>query len=163
MPAKDREIGQRQDYLHFLEIPTRWMDNDIYGHVNNTVYYSFFDTAINRFLIDDAGLDIHGGDVIGLAVESMCRYHASFAYPETVTAGLRIASIGNSSVRYEVGLFGNAPDDVGNASGAPDGSAKARAEGYFVHVFVSRETRKPVALPDVMRAALSRLLIEPLA
>ena len=130
-------------YPHVLEIPTRWMDNDVYGHVNNVVYYSYFDTVINEYLITQGGLDIHAGPVIGLCVESHCAYTAALAFPETVRAGLRVAKLGSSSVRYEIGLFGAGEEPA--------------AEGWFVHVFVDRETRRPAPIPDGIRAALERL------
>jgi len=144
-PDKLRET--RAGYPHFLAIPTRWMDNDIYGHVNNVVYYAYFDTVINTYLIDPGGLDIHAAPVIGLCVESGCRFHQAIAFPDRVDAGLRVARLGRSSVRYEVGLFRN--DD-------PD----AAADGHFVHVFVDRETRRPHPIPDTMRAALARLQVD---
>jgi len=131
----------RQDYKRFRDLPTRWADNDIYGHVNNAAYYGFFDTAVNCFLIEEAGLDIHEGGVIGLVVETGCNYFAALAYPELVQAGVRVSRIGNSSVRYEIGLY-------------PDGEDEPAAQGHFVHVYVDRETRRPVALPDAMRQAL---------
>lgn len=136
--------GRRADYPHFLAIPTRWMDNDVYQHVNNVVYYSYFDTVINRYLIDHGGLDIQASPVIGIAVETTCRFRRSFAFPETVEAGMRVGHLGNSSVRYEIGLFGGGEDE-------------ARAEGHFVHVFVDRATNKPVPIPGRMRTALERL------
>lgn len=120
------------------------MDNDVYGHVNNVVYYSYFDTVINDFLIKQGGLDIHAGPVIGLCVESQCSFKASLAFPETVRAGLRVGKLGTSSVRYEIGLFG-------------EGAEEAAAEGHFVHVFVDRETRRPAPIPDGVRSALERL------
>ncbi|KXO88849.1 acyl-CoA thioesterase [Tsukamurella pseudospumae] len=132
-----------------LVVPTRWKDNDVYGHVNNVEYYSFFDTVINTYLIREGGLDIHHGPVIGLCVESHCRYDAPLAFPEPVTAGLAVTKLGRSSVRYAVTLFG--------ADGAP------AAEGWFVHVFVDRETRRPAGAPDGLRAALERLLVTPAA
>ncbi len=128
-----------------LVIPTRWKDNDVYGHVNNVVYYSFFDTVINTFLIREGGLDIHEGSTIGLCVESHCRYDAPLAFPEPVTAGLAVTKLGRSSVTYAVTLFG--------ADGA------AAAEGWFVHVFVDRESRRPAGVPDGIRTALERLLV----
>jgi len=131
-------------YPHTLRIPTRWMDNDVYGHVNNVVYYSYFDTVINAYLIEAGGLDIHAGEAIGLCVESHCTYSAPLAFPETVLAGLRVAKLGRSSVRYEIGLF------------REDGAEQA-AEGSFVHVFVDRATRRPVELPPSIRTALERL------
>jgi acyl-CoA thioester hydrolase len=137
--------GLRSGYRHFLTIPTRWMDNDIYGHVNNVTYYSYFDTVINRYLIDAGGLDIQNAPIVGITAESHCRFRRPFAFPEPVEAGLRVAHLGNSSSRYEVGLFAAA-------------EAEARAEGYFVHVFVDRATSVAVPIPDAIRAALERLL-----
>jgi len=137
-------IGTRADYPHFLPIPTRWMDNDLYGHVNNVVYYSYFDTVVNRYLINPGGLDIHKGTVVGIVAETQCRFFKSFAYPEVVDAGLRVGRLGNSSVRYEIGLFGD--EDT------------ARAEGHFVHVFVDRASNKPVPIPAGIRSALQRLV-----
>jgi acyl-CoA thioester hydrolase len=132
---------ERSGYPHFLAIGTRWKDNDVYGHVNNVEYYSFFDTVINEFLIRAGGLDIHRGDVIGLCVESQCTFKQSLAFPESVDAGLRVSKLGNSSVHYEIGLF-RAGDD------AP------AATGRFVHVFVDRTDRRPVPMPDKLRTAL---------
>ncbi len=120
------------------------MDNDIYGHLNNVVHYSLFDTAVNRTLIEAGLLDIHGGPVIGLVVESGCRYHAALAFPDVIAAGLRVGRLGRSSVRYEIGLFRG--DD-----------AQAAAEGHFVHVHVDRETRRPVELPPAWRAFFEAL------
>ena len=131
----------RASYRHFVPITTRWMDNDIYGHVNNVVYYAYFDTVINRYLID-AGLDIERGAAIGVCVESQCTFKASITFPETVHAGLRVAKLGNSSVRYEIGIFRG--EDL-------------CALGSFVHVFVDRTTRRPVPVPDGIRAALARI------
>jgi acyl-CoA thioester hydrolase len=131
----------RSDYPHFLPIQTRWMDNDVYGHVNNVVYYSYFDTVINEFLIG-AGLDIHAGPVIGLCVESSCQYLQPAAFPDALTAGLKVAHVGRSSVVYEIGIF-RGDETV--------------AQGRFVHVFVDRITRRSVELPDFLRVALSRL------
>ena len=136
----------RSDYPHRRPIPTRWNDNDVYGHVNNVEYYAFFDTVINAYLIEEGRLDIHAGPVIGLCAESHCRFDAPFAFPETVDAGLRVGELGTSSVRYEIGLFGAGAD-------AP------AAEGWFVHVFVDRETRRPVPLPEPLRSALARLVV----
>jgi acyl-CoA thioester hydrolase len=133
----------RADFPHLLEIQTRWNDNDLYGHVNNVVYYAYFDTVINRYLIEAGGLDIHGG-AIGVCVESQCRYLKSIAFPERLEAGLRVAKLGKSSVTYELGIF---------AAGSPD----LCAIGSFVHVFVDRATRRPVPIPDRVRAALERL------
>lgn len=144
--AQRKALGRRVDYRHFLLIPTRWMDNDVYGHVNNVVYYSFFDTAVNRYLIDGGFLRFSGGDIIGLVVETGCRYAKPLAFPDPVTAGLRVAHIGRSSVRYEIGLFGREEDE-------------AAAEGYFVHVYVDRERRRPVSLPESLRALLAPLCV----
>jgi acyl-CoA thioester hydrolase len=138
-------VPRRADYRHFLRIPTRWMDNDVYGHVNNVVYYSYFDTVINRYLIAEGGLDIAAGPVIGLCVESTCRYLAPVAFPADLDAGLRVGKVGRSSVRYEIGLFA-------------DGAEGPSAFGHFVHVFVDRATRRSVPLPDPLRAAVTRLL-----
>lgn len=134
----------RESFRHWLVIPTRWMDNDIYGHVNNVVYYAWFDTVINRYLVDAGGLDIHASPVVGYCVESGCTYRRSFAFPEPVEAGLRVAKLGRSSVRYEVGLFGT-------------GEAMARALGFFVHVFVDRAENRSVAIPAAIRDALTRI------
>ena len=134
----------RVSYPYFLDIPTRWMDNDVYGHVNNVVYYSYFDTVVNSHLIASGVLDIRHSSVIGLVVESKCTFQKELTYPEVVEAGLRVGRLGNSSVRYEVGLF-------------KSGDQSPAATGYFVHVYVDRETRKPVPLPKDMRAALEKL------
>jgi len=147
MPEDAQE--RRGDYPHFLEIPTRWMDNDIYGHVNNVVYYSYFDTVINHYLIESGGLDIHAGGVIGIAVESLCRFHRSLTFPDRIDAGLRVGRLGNSSVRYEIGLF-RTRDDI------------PAATGHFVHVFVDRDNRRPTAIPAALRSALQRLVVHPI-
>jgi len=141
------EQERRADYPHFLTIPTRWMDNDIYGHVNNVIYYSYFDTVINKYLIEAGGLDIHDGGVIGIAVESLCRFHRSLAFPDLVEAGLRIGRLGTSSVRYEIGLF-------------RAGDEPPAATGHFVHVFVEREGRRPTPIPPLLRHALEKLVRE---
>lgn len=138
----------RQDFIHFMRIPTRWIDNDIYGHVNNVIFYAWFDTVINTYLIEQGGLDIYQGRVIGVAVESKCSYFQSVAFPDQIDAGLRVARLGNSSVRYEVGLFRHPDQDPA-------------AFGYFVHVFVDRLTRRPVPIPEPIRGALERLLVSP--
>ena len=140
------EARQRSDYKHFHAITTRWMDNDAYGHVNNVVYYSWFDTVVNQFLIANGALDIEHSPVIGLVIETQCNYFASVAFPDLVTAGLRVAKLGNSSVRYEVGIFRGDED-------------RASAQGHFVHVYVDRLTRKPSAIPDNMRALLQTIEI----
>ncbi len=137
----------RAAYAAFQTITTRWMDNDVYGHVNNVQYYSFFDTAVNRWLIEQGVLDIHQGEVIGLVVETSCSYFQPIAFPETVHAGIRVAKLGNSSVRYEVGLF-------------RDDDQIVSAAGHFIHVYVDRATSRPVPLPDPLRAALTKLVRE---
>jgi acyl-CoA thioester hydrolase len=137
-------------YPHRLPIQTRWKDNDVYGHVNNVEYYSFFDTAINAWLIREGGLDIERGDVIGLCVESHCEFLAPLAFPETVEAGLRVIHLGRSSVRYEIGLFG-------------EGARELAATGWFVHVFVDRAQRRPADIPAGVRAALESISVTPSA
>jgi acyl-CoA thioester hydrolase len=136
----------RGEYPHFLPIATRWKDNDVYGHVNNVEYYSFFDTVINEYLIRAGGLDIHAGEVIGLCVESQCTFKQSLSFPDTVDAGLRVSKLGTSSVHYEIGLFRS-------------GAQGAAATGRFVHVFVGREDRRPVPIPDPIRTALAALTV----
>jgi len=134
----------RTEYRHFLPITTRWMDNDAYGHVNNVVYYSWFDTVVNEYLVRAGALDIEHGAVIGLVVETQCHYFRELAFPQAVSAGLRVARIGRSSVRYELAIFG-ADEEL------------ASAQGHFVHVYVDRSTRRPAELPPVLRDALERL------
>lgn len=138
------EDNSREAYPYLERISTRWKDNDVYGHVNNVEYYSYFDTVINHYLIRHGGLDIHDGPSIGLCAESHCRFLDSLAFPEAVDAGLRVSKLGNSSVRYEIGLF------------AEHREAPA-AQGWFVHVFVDRHTRRPTPIPERLRSALSRL------
>lgn len=139
------ERTRRADYRRFEPIETRWSDNDVYGHVNNVVYYAWFDTAVNRMLIAEGLLDIHGaGESIGLVVETGCRYFASTAFPDAITAGIRVAKLGSSSVRYELGLFRG--EDT-----------EAAAVGFFVHVYVDPETRRPKPLPEPLRAFLATL------
>ncbi len=135
----------RARYAYFLTIPTRWMDNDVFGHVNNVVYYSYFDTVINRYLIEAGGFDLAKDPIIGVCAESLCRYAAPFSFPEAVEAGLGVGHLGRTSVRYEIGLF-------------KSGSRTPAAEGHFVHVFVDRQSRIPAPIPDPLRAALGRLL-----
>ena len=134
----------RNHYKAFRPISTRWMDNDVYGHVNNVVYYSWFDTAVNAHLIEQGALDIHGGATIGLVVETQCHYFAPLAFPQQVEAGLRVAHVGTSSVRYEVGLFAA-------------GELMTAAHGHFVHVYVDRASHRPVALPASLRNVLQGL------
>jgi acyl-CoA thioester hydrolase len=135
----------RAAFPHFVEIQTRWMDNDIYGHVNNAVHYSYFDTAVNRYLIDTGALDLRHGLVIGLVVETGCSYFKEIAFPDKIFAGLRVTRIGRSSVRFEVGLFRNDEE-------------LAAAQGHFVHVYVDRATRRPVELPVEMKESLTALI-----
>lgn len=136
----------RSAYRVFRSISTRWMDNDVYGHVNNVVYYSWFDTAVNAHLIEAGALDIHAGDTIGLVIETQCNYFAPLAFPQQIDAGIRVARIGSSSVRYEVGLF---------AQGEP----LTAAAGHFIHVYVDRETRRPAVVPARLRAVLEPLTV----
>ena len=130
-------------YQHWEPVSTRWHDNDIYGHVNNTVFYAYMDTVINDWLIAEGGLDIHDGDVIGLCVESHCEFKAPAAFPETLRAGLRVGHLGRSSVRYEIGIY---RDDT------------LLAEGHFVHVFVHRATRRPASITGALRRSLDQLV-----
>lgn len=134
----------RADYKVYYPISTRWSDNDIYGHVNNVAYYSYFDTAANRYLIEEGGLDIDDGGIVGYVVSSGCEYHAPVTYPEPVEAGLRVDRLGNSSVQYGLAIF-------------RDGQELAAAHGHFVHVFVDRVADKSVSIPAPLRAALERL------
>ena len=143
-----RPPSARAEYPHFLALETRWMDNDAYGHVNNVVYYSFFDTAVNRFLIERGVLRIEDSPVIGLVVETGCRYFAPIAFPGTVEVGVRVAHLGTSSVRYELAVF-------------RPGDAAASAEGHFVHVYVDRAGRAPTPLPAELRAVLESILVPP--
>jgi len=140
-------VTGRADYPHLLQIPTRWNDNDVYGHLNNVEFYAFFDTVINAWLIAEGGLDIRAGQTIGLCAESHCDFTAALAFPETVDACLRVGHLGRSSVRYEIGLFGQ-------------GAEGAAATGWFVHVFVDRETRSSVEIPPRLRSALERLVLD---
>ncbi len=144
-PPTRPQAQPRSAYPVFRPITTRWMDNDVYGHVNNVVYYAFFDTIVNAYLIGQKVLDIHAGEVIGLVVETGCHYFEPVAFPDTVYGGLRVAHMGHSSVRYEVGLF------------REDGTLAA-AQGHFVHVYVDRAQRRPAAIPAPMRAVLAGIL-----
>ena len=141
--SNNSKLG-RDYYRHFLTIPTRWMDNDVYGHVNNVVYYSFFDTVVNKFLIEQSQLDFSKGKVVGLVVETKCQYFAPIAFPDVVVAGIKVAHIGTSSVRYEIGLFKNDEE-------------KPAAEGHFVHVYVTRSSNKPTPLTSEMRSILEKI------
>ncbi len=136
----------RADYVWYTDITTRWSDNDIYGHVNNVMYYSYFDTIVNRYLIEVGGLDIHDGEIIGLVVDSGCSYFSPVSFPDRLDGGLRVAHLGHSSVYYEVGVF-------------QDGAESTTAQGRFVHVFVDRATRKPVGIPEGLREKLALLEI----
>jgi acyl-CoA thioester hydrolase len=135
----------RADYPHFLSINTRWSDNDLYGHVNNVVYYSYFDTVVNEYLIRHGALDLEAGRTIGLVVETHCSYFASLTFPEHIDAGLRVTRLGTTSVRYEVGIFSAR-------------SEQPAAQGHFVHVYVDRDTRRPAPLPEALVAALKPLV-----
>jgi acyl-CoA thioester hydrolase len=142
-----RDAG-RDQFRHFLTIPTRWMDNDIYGHVNNVVYYSYFDTAVNQFLIEAGVLDIHKGEVVGFVVDSGCAYFAPIAFPDAVHAGIRVAKLGNSSVRYEIALYRN-------------NDPLPAAAGHFVHVYVERANNRSVPIPDAVRELLASIIFSP--
>ncbi|HEV2149461.1 MAG TPA: thioesterase family protein [Longimicrobiaceae bacterium] len=144
MPRQDPH--SRGDYAHFLTVPTRWMDNDAYGHVNNVVYYSYFDTVVNRYLIDAGVLELGRSPVVGLVVETGCQFFRPVAFPDTLQAGLRVAHVGTSSVRYEVGIF-------------REGEETAAAQGHFVHVYVERGSNAPTPVPEPMRAALERIRV----
>ena len=146
-PAVRSAPSVRSAYASFSSHDTRWKDNDVYGHLNNVVHYSIFDSAVNGWLIRSGLLDPRSGDRIGLVVETGCRYHAELRFPDTIAAGLRVARIGSSSVRYELGLFRNDEDE-------------AAAEGFFVHVYVDAETRRPVAIAEGLRMALETLVMK---
>lgn len=134
----------REDYKVFYPISTRWSDNDIYGHVNNVTYYSYFDTAANRYLIEEGGMDISDGTIVGYVVNSGCEYHAPITYPESVEAGVRVDRLGNSSVQYGIAIF-------------REGEETAAAHGHFVHVFVEREKNRSASIPENLRIALERI------
>jgi acyl-CoA thioester hydrolase len=143
-----KRLPSRGEYRYFLDIPTRWMDNDVYRHVNNVTYYSWFDTVIARFLLGSGAINLTDSPVVGVVVETLCRYHAPIAFPETVTAGLRVERLGTTSIRYGVGIF-------------REGEETASADGHFVHVFVDRATQtRPTPLPDALRAAAATLLVQ---
>lgn len=136
----------RRDYRHLQPIITRWHDNDLYGHVNNVTYYSYFDSAVNAYLIERGGLDIHNGEAVAFVVSSSCDYFASIAFPERIEIGLRVARLGNSSVEYQLAVF-------------KQGEEQACAAGRFVHVFVDRQSNRPLPIPERLRAALADLLV----
>ncbi len=138
------QTASRDNYRHFYPISTRWMDNDYYGHVNNVTYYSYFDTAANRYLIEEGGLDLANAEVIGVVVNSGCTYKSPVAYPQPIEAGLRVDKLGNSSVQYGLAIFA-------------EGENEARAFGHFVHVFVDRQNQKPVPIPAGIRDALIKI------
>ena len=144
MTMDEKKIETTAAYPWLCDLDTRWMDNDVYGHVNNVVYYSYFDTAANRYLIERGGLDIAASEVIGVVVESKCMYYAPIAYPEKIRAGVRVDKLGNRSVTYGIAVF-------------RAGSDEAVASGHFVHVFVDRATRRPVAIPERIRSALEAI------
>jgi acyl-CoA thioester hydrolase len=143
--SEKQKASQRSEYKQFSHIETRWNDNDSYGHVNNIVYYSYFDTAVNRHLIQQGVLDLSSSQAIGLVIESKCTYFSSITFPDTVTVGLKVIHLGNSSVRYQIGLFCN-------------GSDLACAVGEFVHVYVNRSSNKPVSIPENTRKVLQALI-----
>lgn len=140
-------VPTRADYKIFYPISTRWSDNDIYGHVNNVVYYSYFDTVANRYLIEEGGLDISDGSIVGFVVNSGCEYHSPITYPEGIEAGVRVDRLGNSSVQYGIAIF-------------REGETVAAANGHFVHVFVERAENRSVAIPENLRTALEKILID---
>jgi len=141
-------MERREAYPFGIEIPTRWMDNDVYGHVNNVHYYSFFDTVIAQYLIEEGGFNFATDSIVGFAIESQCQYRRPITFPERVEARMRVGHIGNSSVRYEIGIFTKA-------------FSEPAATGYFVHVFVDRnKENKPTPLPAPIRQALTRILVE---
>lgn len=143
-----QETETRQDYHYFLDIPTRWIDNDVYGHVNNVIYYAYFDTVIGRYLVEEGGLDYVNDDVVGFAVETKCQFKRAIAFPDVVEAGLRVVKLGNRSARYEIGLF-------------TAGYEEPAASGYFVHVFVSLQNeRRAAPIPMKIRRALEKLVVE---
>ena len=145
MSDKKLSPPTRAEFVAFEDVHSRWMDNDAYGHINNVVYYSFFDTAVNRYLIERNVLDIAKSETIGLVIETQCKYFSSIAYPDMIHVGLKVAHLGNSSVKYEVAIFAN-DDDI------------ASALGHFVHVYVDRQTNKPTPIPQNVRVVLQGLL-----
>jgi acyl-CoA thioester hydrolase len=145
-PVDRPDPATRGSYKHFRSIPTRWYDNDVYQHINNIVYYAFFDTVINGYLMSEGGLNYETSAVVGLAIETHCQFHRPIRFPQTVEAALRVAKLGNSSVRYEIGIFVEAEDECA-------------AHGHFVHVFVNRSDNRPVPIPSELRRALERLLV----
>ncbi len=144
-----RQRPTRAEYRWFLEIPTRWMDNDVYRHVNNVVYYSWFDTIVARFLLGSGAIDLTGSPVVGVVVETLCRYHAPIAFPDTVTAALRAERVGTTSIRYGIAIF-------------REDEEEASADGHFVHVYVDRATQtRPTPLPEALRRTVNETLVGP--
>lgn len=137
---------QRKDYKCFYPISTRWMDNDVYGHINNVTYYSYFDSTVNKYLIENTDLDITNSKIVGYVVNSSCNYLSSLSFPDEIEAGLRVNKIGNSSVTYGIGVF-------------KKGESKVSAFGEFTHVFVNRSANKSTPIPAKIRGALEKLLI----
>ena len=145
--SRDGRSERRENYAAFVEIPTRWMDNDVYGHVNNVVYYSYFDTAVNGFLMREAGLDYRQSEAVGVVVETGCSYHGEIAFPDILDVGFRVARLGKTSVTYEIGIF-------------CQGRAEPAATGHFVHVYVKHGAMTPVPIPADARAALAKLVVD---
>jgi len=144
MPDQPKHL--RADYRYFHPISTRWHDNDIYGHVNNVTYYSYFDSAMNTYLIHEGGLDIHNGGVVGFVISSSCDYFAPIAFPDAIEVGLRVGKLGNSSVQYELAIF-------------KQGEQQACAAGKVVHVFVERAHNRSTPIPDGLRKTLEALVV----
>jgi acyl-CoA thioester hydrolase len=142
----EKNNDMRSDYARFVTITTRWMDNDMYSHVNNVVYYSWFDTAVNEYLIREGALDLDNGPVVNFVVENQCRFFSPIRFPDTVHCGLRVTHIGRSSARFEIGVFRN-------------DEQQAAAQGHFVHVCCDRATQRPVPMPRAMRTALERIAV----
>ncbi len=145
--SKEGRNERRENYREFVQIPTRWMDNDVYGHVNNVVYYSYFDTAVNGFLMREAGLDYRSSDAVGVVAETGCSFHGEIAFPDILDVGIRVGRLGNSSVTYEIGIF-------------CQGRQEPAATGHFVHVYVTHGEMRPVPIPDQARAALEKLVVD---
>jgi acyl-CoA thioester hydrolase len=145
--SRDGRDERRENYREFIEIPTRWMDNDVYGHVNNVVYYSYFDTAVNGFLMRAAGLDYNSSDAVGVVAKTGCSFHGEISFPDILDIGFRVSRLGTSSVTYEIGIF-------------RQGSEAPAATGHFVHVYVRHGEMTPVPIPDKARAALEKLVVE---
>lgn len=145
--SRDGMKERRENYREIVVIPTRWMDNDVYGHVNNVTYYSYFDTAVNGFLMREAGLDYRASQAVGVVAETGCTFHGEIAFPDVLDVAIRVRRLGSSSVTYDIGIF-------------RQGSDAPAATGYFVHVYVRHGEMTPVPIPDAARAALSRLLVD---